>query len=160
MALGQIGKPNNALLDTLLQLNDLVASLRGKDLIDAIAELKEKTETYNKAKSETEPLIHALNDATKDNEKSLVDLKVERNLLSADKITHERQLQKIKAAQSAVDHDRAEVEKRVADAEAEIAKKSQAVAAREVKAEAAKKQADAVVAEYQAKLADLKKITG
>ena len=160
MALGQLGKPNNVLLDTLLQLNDLVKSLNGKDFIEKIEELQQKTDEYNKAKSTTEPLIHALSDATKDNEKTIADLKVERNLLASAKADSERNLSKIAKAQAEVDHSRKELEKKLADAEKELAVKSLAVVAREAKAVEKQKLADVLVKECQVKLEALKKITG
>lgn len=164
MALGQIGKPNLNLLDTLKELNDLVKSLHGKEFLDAIDELKVKTNAYNEAKSKNEPLIHTLNDATRENEKSLAELKAERNALSSAKHDHERLLLKIKAAQSAVDASvdasKLELEKRIAISESEVAEKSSKVTVREIKANEKQKQADALITEYQLKLTELKKITG
>lgn len=160
MALGQIGKPNNNLLDTLKELNDLVKSLHGKEFVDAINELKEKTNAFNESKAKTEPLIHALTDATRENEKSLDNLKAERNALVSAKSDHERQLVKIKAAQTAVDVSKQDLEKRIAVSEADLADKAHKVVVRETKANEKQKQADALIAEYQAKLTDLKKITG
>lgn len=160
MALGQIGKPNIGLLDTLKELNDLVKSLHGKEFVEAINELKEKTNAFNEAKSQTEPLIHNLNSATRENEQSLVELKAERNALAGAKLDHDRQLVKIKAAQAAVDASKAENEAVLAAKTAEIEKRAAAVTARETKAANTHKQAEALIAEYQTKLADLKKITG
>ena len=160
MALGSNGKLNTPLLDTLIQLSDLVKALQGKDYLNHINELKEKTEALNQARAVTEPQIHALNDARVDNEKSASDARAALKALADEKVANEKQLRKIAADKSAVDAARAEAEKRIADAEAEIAKKSQAVAVREAKANEAIKNANAVTAEYQAKLNDLKKITG
>ena len=160
MALGQIGKLNNNLLDTLKELNDLVKSLHGKEFVDAIDELKEKTNAFNEAKGKTEPLIHQLNSATRENEQSLAELKAERNALATAKHDHERQIVKIKSAQSAVDNAKAENEAAIIAKNAEIEKKSATVAVRETKANDRQKQADTLISEYNTKLADLKKITG
>ena len=160
MALGQTGKLNHNLLDTLKELNDLVKALHGKEFVTAIDDLKDKTNAFNEAKSQTEPLIHNLNSATRENEQSLAELKAERNALLATKLDHDRQLVKIKAAQSAVDVAKQDLEKKIAVSEADIADKAHKVLVRETKANEKQKQADALIAEYQAKLTDLKKITG
>lgn len=160
MALSSNGKLNTPLLDTLIQLSDLVKSLQGNDFLDHINELKEKTEALNVARASTEPQIHALNAAREDNVKAAAEAKAALQALAAARMDHEKQLKKIDNAKAQVESAKADLDRKSASSLAEIEQKSQSVSSREQKAVERQKAADAVVAEYSKKLTELKKITG
>lgn len=160
MALGQVGKPNGHLLETLLQLNDLVKSLSGHELPAHIDELKKHTESFNSAKASAEPMIHALKDAMAQNEQSTATNNASLKALAEAKLEHERHLIKIQKAQNAVDAAKSEHDKKIAISTAEIEQKAHTVSVREARANEKQKGAESLIAEYDKKLADLKKITG
>lgn len=166
MALGKaLNDPQ--LLDTLCELNDLVKALLGKDLSAAIIEIKEKTTTLKKAEDDlrNSKQAHAatvalLDEATAENDKSIIEVRKQREALTAEKQENTKQLAKIAAAQAAVDASRKEIEARISASTADLEVKSQAIAERERKVTARQAAVDSLRTEYEKKLDSLKKITG
>ena len=166
MALGQTIK-NPQLLDTLVELNDLVKLLLSDDLGAIIADLKQKTDALEKAEADSDTAhsvnaasIAVLEEETELNRQSVEALRKQREALAAETQENNKQVQKIQSLKDAVDASRKELEARTAAASDDLTQKSQNLATREQKLAARQLQVDELKKEYEGKLADLKKITG
>ena len=160
MALGQIGKPNLGLLETLQQLNELIDDLRGDNFTDHIEELKKKTDEFNASKAAADPAVLNLSVATQENNKSIIEVKQAIATLEGSKLELDRKLNNIGIEQKKVEQSRKDIEKRIFEADAELEQKAKALVLRENKVSERHKAAEALISEYTVKLANLKKITG
>lgn len=160
MALGQVGKPNNILLDSLIQLSDIIKSLNGDELIKHIEELKNKTQEFNDAKNSAGPALIALQEKTAKHEAAFNAANAEKLILANVKAQNDAQLNHLGKLARDLEGKIQIHEASVLEKSREIQEKETRAADRERKAEEKYKLAEARVSEYEAKLADLKKITG
>ena len=166
MALNQQTK-NPVLLDTLLELNDLVQALVSGEIAVTIKDLKNQTEEHKKqaasadaSRSANEESIANLDKAAKEHDLAAGQARKQREALAAEKQENEKTLQKLQSSQSQLDASKREIEARAEDVEKIQQAKALSISERERKAEDRLKTADAIRVEYEKKLADLKKITG
>lgn len=166
MALGRT-QLNPTLLDTLLELNDLVHALSSKEYDEKIKELKDTISELRKAEKESQV-------ARAENEKSMLDLalvtdqnnkaasiaKKDREVLTQVKAENDKLLNKITVEQDKLAADTKDFLLRSDRENTNIEEKNKALLSRTAKIEAAEIKVAAMKEEYETKLAELKKITG
>lgn len=167
MALGKTLKDRPELLDQLCVLNELVKALSGTELKELVSELKAE-----KAALDASHVEHRNLAVKHDNKLAELNKKIaeHEDLSSANKARkaelddiindHAKQLQKLQNAQNVIDSAAKMSAMRHATQLAELEAKSKDLADRELRLAEHKKLSNAVKSEYEAKLNDLKKITG
>lgn len=166
MALGKIHSHPH-LLDTLLELNDLIKGLGSDDCKKAINSLKAEKEQLEKAtklhdehKAKHDASAIQLSKVTDENELYIASAKKEREALEASKLENVKHLNRIQTAQNAVDASQKELDGKISAHNMEVAAHSDKLAERERKVSARKIELDGLIEEYSKKLYELKKITG
>lgn len=167
MSLGKIIKQNPTLLDTLYELNDLIAALSGKQFQEMVLEIKKEKSELNLAKEastfakkENDEILASLQKATHKNHESIASFKSEREALERTKIDVSNQMQKLNALKSQAEAAHKQLEAKTVEAHNELDKKSNAVSEKEKRVKDLQLHAETVKNEYETKVAHIKKITG
>lgn len=167
MALGKVLKQNSNLLETLIQINELVKALSDKDHKEKINELKilleksaQETRDNNASEASARSALENLNVEKGRNEKLIAEAK--NSIAASESARHdaEKQTQKLERSLALLNKEKEEHARSVANDKSSLDKKSEEVAERERVAREKSQKADAVIAEYQEKLRTLKQIAG
>lgn len=167
MALNQTVKSSPHLLDTLLQLNDIIKSLSGDEMKKAVQEIKKEKEELDKAhvlksilKREHDKTVIDLENKISEHKEISESVKKQKEELEKHIAENTKLAQRAHAENSGIASNKASAEAHIAKLNADLDNKIKDLEERELRVKEDKKQCQLMKQEYEEKLQNLKKITG